>query len=173
MLYTIDKLIHYMFKTSFILVFATLILSASYPENEVKVYNFKEFKSEILDKKENNTLMVINFWATWCGPCIKELPYFEEVNKKYANKNVRVILVSLDFEKQYNSKLLPFVKEKNLKSEIIWLNDTKYNEWIDQVSPQWSGAIPATVFVKNSKVLKFMEKELELEELESTINNLL
>ncbi len=158
---------------SFNILILTLILTSFVPANEVKVYNFKEFKSEILNSKDSESLLVINFWATWCGPCVKELPYFEEINKKYVDKNVRVILVSLDFEKQYQSKLIPFIEDKGLKSEIIWLNDTKYNEWIDQVSPQWSGAIPATVFIKNAKVLKFMEKELELDELENTINNLL
>lgn len=162
-----------MHKSIYLLIIALIISSFSSPEREVKVYNFKEFNTKVLNDKKSNSLLVINFWATWCGPCIKELPYFEEVNKKYSDKNVRVILVSLDFKKQYETKLIPFIKEKDLKSEVIWLNDTNYNEWIDQVSPQWSGAIPATVFVKNTKVLKFMEKELELEELENTINNLL
>ena len=145
----------------------------SKPNHDIKIYNFKDFNEKVISGNSGDTLLVINFWATWCGPCVKELPFFEEVNKTYQSKRVKVILVSLDFEKQFQDKLLPFVTEKNLKSELVWLNDTKYNEWIDKVSPEWSGAIPATGFIKNGKVLKFIEKELYLDELEQTINKLL
>lgn len=159
---------------NFLIIILTSALSAfGKVEGDIKTYSFDEFKTEVLYSSDSQSLLVINFWATWCGPCVREIPHFEEVNSNYSNKKVRIILVSLDFQNQYESKLIPFIREKDLKSELIWLNDTRYNTWIDQVSPEWSGAIPATVFIKNGKVLKFMEKELELEELENTINSLL
>jgi thiol-disulfide isomerase/thioredoxin len=88
---------------------------------------------------------VVNFWATWCSPCIKELPFFEELNKNYSSKNVEVILVSLDFPNKYETSLKPFIKEKNLQSKVVALNDTDSNTWIPKVSEDWSGAIPATL----------------------------
>ena len=100
---------------------------------------------------ENDTTYVINFWATWCKPCIKELPYFEAVDSLYANQKLKVVLVSLDFPDQIESKLVPFVQEKELKSRVVVLLDGKYNDWIDKVSPQWSGAIPATYIYRNGK----------------------
>jgi len=93
---------------------------------------------------ENDTTYIINFWATWCKPCIKELPYFEEFNNKFKDEKVKVVLVSLDFPKQLESKLVPFVQKRQLKSKVVVLLDGKYNDWIDKVSPDWSGAIPAT-----------------------------
>jgi thiol-disulfide isomerase/thioredoxin len=80
-------------------------------EMDLEVYDFNGFK-KFLNKKDDK-MYVINFWATWCAPCIKELPYFEKINKAYHNQNVEVILVSLDFPHLYDSKLKPFIKEKN------------------------------------------------------------
>lgn len=109
-----------------------------------------------LFEQEDETTYVINFWATWCKPCVEELPYFEELNKKYADKNVKVILVSLDFKKQLTKKLLPFIQERQLKSEVLVLTDTKQNAWIDQVDEEWSGAIPITI-VYNANERQFFE----------------
>ncbi|GAA4326638.1 hypothetical protein GCM10023115_38670 [Pontixanthobacter gangjinensis] len=100
---------------------------------------------------ENDTTYVINFWATWCKPCIKELPYFEAVDSIYSDKKLKVVLVSLDFPKQIEDKLVPFVREKKLNSKVLVLLDGKYNNWIDKVSEDWSGAIPATYIYKGEQ----------------------
>jgi len=130
------------------------------------VYNFNEFE-RFLNKRDNTTY-ILNFWATWCAPCVKELPYFEEVNQKYDSQNVEVILVSLDMPKQYEKKLIPFIKDNNLKSKVIALNDTKMNDWIPKVDADWSGAIPATIIYKNDNS-QFYERSFTLEELENEL----
>jgi thiol-disulfide isomerase/thioredoxin len=147
--------------------------SLSRVENKLQNYDFEEFDKEILSGNSDDTLMVVNFWATWCGPCIRELPYFEEINRQTLTKPVRVILVSLDFENQYHQKLIPFIEKEKLQSELIWLDANMNTERINRVYPGWSGAIPATLFIKNGKILNFKEKELSLEELQNTINSLL
>ena len=120
-------------------------------------------------EQQNDTTYVINFWATWCAPCVKELPYFEALTEKYATKKVKVILVSLDFSKQLETKLKPFLKDNNLQSEVLVLIDPDANSWVDQVNPTWSGAIPATVVYKGTKN-KFYEKSFEnLAELEEVV----
>ena len=113
---------------------------------------YEKFESlEPLFRFDNDTTYVVNFWATWCKPCIKELPYFEEFNSSLKSKKVKVVLVSLDFPKQVESHLVPFVQKKQLKSKVVVLLDGKYNDWIDQVSPEWSGAIPATYIYKGGQ----------------------
>ena len=98
---------------------------------------------------------------------MKELPSFEELNSKYGNQNVKVILVSLDFKRQLETGLVPFVKEKNMKSKIVLLDEPDYNSWIDKIDKNWGGAIPATLVFNNKKNVKnFYEKEFTFEELE-------
>jgi len=90
----------------------------------LKVFKYDELEAYLKNKDDSKTY-VINFWATWCAPCVKELPYFESLNANYTNKNVEVILVSLDFPKQIETKLIPFLKKKALKSEVVVLNKEK------------------------------------------------
>ena len=105
---------------------------------------FKTFDELNTYIKENNSKpLVVNFWATWCAPCVKELPYFEKLNQE--NPNVKVILVSLDFEKQVENKLIPFLKKKKIISTSIYLADKDYNSWLPKIDKNWSGSIPATV----------------------------
>lgn len=104
-----------------------------------------------LFEQDNDTTYVINFWATWCKPCVKELPYFEELNARLQGQKAKVVLVSLDFPKKIKSSLLPFLEERQLQSEVVVLLDGKYNDWIDKVDPAWTGAIPATLIYKGAE----------------------
>jgi len=137
---------------------------------KLEVYDFNGFESFL--NKQNNTTYVVNFWATWCAPCVKELPYFEKLNKTYSNKNVEVILVSLDFPHLYEKKLMPFVKKHQLTSKVIALNDVDMNTWIPQVDTNWSGSIPATIIYKNDSK-KFFEQSFTYEELETELKQFL
>ena len=133
---------------------------------KLKSYNYDGLESYLNQK--NDTLYVINFWATWCVPCVKELPHFEKLNQKYKNSKFKMILVSLDFPKMIESRVIPFMKKKKLKAEVIVLNDPDANSWIEKVAKEWSGAIPATVIYKNEK-RKFYEQSFTEEELETEI----
>ena len=139
----------YLFYFIFPLLFSNVIVA-----QKVAVFdNYSTLEKEILSDK--NTIYVVNFWATWCAPCVKELPHFEQLNSE--NKNIKVVLVSLDFKNQFESKLLPFLKKKSIKSEVVFLSDTNYNAWLPLVDKDWSGSIPATLIIKNGKKF-FVEK---------------
>jgi len=153
-------------KLNFLLV---ILLSVSvYCNAQVKVYEkFIDLEADLLTELSPDTTYVINFWATWCGPCIKELPYFEELNALYEGQAFKQILISLDDPKKLDSKVIPFLAKNNIRSEVVLLADGKANSWIDKVDPEWSGAIPITLILKGDKKI-FYEREFhstfELEE---------
>lgn len=132
----------------------------------IEAYDFENFETFL--HQEDDYTYVVNFWATWCVPCVAELPYFEELRENYLSKNVHVVLVSIDFSKVAETGLLPFVKEKELKSEVILLDDPDANSWIDKVDKTWSGSIPATL-IYNKQKRKFFEKSFTYIELENEL----
>lgn len=135
----------------------------------VKSYDYKTFEHFL--KQQNDTTYVVNFWATWCKPCVEELPNFEKLNANYKDKKVKVILVSMDMSKQVETSLLPFIKRKKLQSKILYLNDPDANAWIEKVDKSWSGAIPATVIYKNNE-RKFYEQSFTYEALEKEVQSI-
>lgn len=135
--------------------------------SELEIYDYDGL--EPLINKSDNKIHVVNFWATWCAPCVKELPYFEKLNEEYSDKNAEMLLVSLDFPRQYDKKLKPFLKKNQLKSKVVCLDDVDQNRWIPAIDSSWSGAIPATIIYKGDK-RKFFEKSFTYEELENELN---
>lgn len=136
----------------------------------VKSLNYNELKPYL--EKNDDKIHVVNFWATWCAPCVKELPYFETLGLEYASENVEVLLVSLDFPKMVEKKLIPFINRKKLKSEVVLLNDKNENVWIAAIDSTWSGALPATL-IYNNKQRKFYEKSFDYKTLENELKTFL
>jgi len=125
----------------------------------------------LLNQKDDKTY-VVNFWATWCKPCIDELPAFEKLYKNYKNQQVELILVSLDFPNQIEKRVIPFIEKNNLKGKIVLMADPDQNTWIPKVSKEWSGAIPATV-IYNKNARKFYEQSFTYEQLETELTKIL
>ena len=158
------------FKTLvFLGILTTFILQFSLaPKKNIKVLNFNEFEPHLYF--QNDSVYVINFWATWCTPCIKELPYFQQIADQTKNKKVKILLVSLDFPKQVDTRLVPFLERNNIDLEVLLLNDPDQNAWIDKVHKEWSGSIPATlIYSKENR--EFYEKAFTYKELETVINS--
>ncbi|WP_224483516.1 TlpA disulfide reductase family protein [Robertkochia aurantiaca] len=135
-------------------------------DKEIPVYDFDGLAPLLQSPGEKTR--IVNFWATWCKPCVAELPHFEEIGKKYKDAGVEVILVSLDFPSKTEESLLPFVKEHNLSSQVVLLDDPRQNEWIPKVDENWSGAIPATVIISQNE-RSFYEKSFTFKELEAEL----
>lgn len=115
----------------------------------VKVLNYDQLRPML--HKDNDTTYVVSFWATWCAPCMGEMPYFLALDSLYADKPLQLVLVSLDFKKDYIRKLEPFIQERKLTDRVVVLEDNRANFWIDDIHPSWSGAIPATLVYKGDK----------------------
>jgi thiol-disulfide isomerase/thioredoxin len=122
----------------------------------------------------SDKILVINFWATWCGPCIKELPLFEKLHQD--NKKVEVLLVSMDYDLDPSiEKVERFRARKNLQSKILFLTEHDPNSWIEKIDSRWSGALPATLIInsKNGK-REFVQGEVEegeIDRLVTKVNN--
>lgn len=150
----------------------SLLLSAPAFAQQVDVIKFPELQKRLA--RPTDTTYVVNFWATWCAPCVKELPGFEQVRAANANKKVKVLLVSLDYASQLDKKVRPFVKQRGLKSEVVLLNETDPNNWIDKVDAKWSGALPFTLIVNNkTKQRVTFEQELSQPELTAALQKFL
>ncbi len=135
----------------------------------VKMVAYEELEKTI--NQQDDLLYVVNFWATWCKPCIEELPDFMVVNEKYKDhKNFKMVLVSLDRAKDFETVMKPFLVTQNITTDVYLLDDNKrMNTWIPAFDTNWSGAIPATFLYKNGKKLVFKEQSLSKDELEALI----
>lgn len=121
------------------------------PAQNVVVYDSISQLEARIRQAGPDTTLVVNFWATWCGPCVKELPLFERLNKHYARFGLKVVLISLDFKSQKDKRLIPFLRERRLESEQGLLADPDTDYWIPRVDPGWDGAIPVTLVVRGNQ----------------------
>lgn len=150
-------------KKAFSIVFLILTLSTF----SQKVYKVEDLLTRIYNSSD--TVYVVNFWATWCKPCVAELPEFEKINQKYKSEKVKIILVSMDFKEDLLVKVIPFLEKNKYTSEVILLDETG-GDFINKITSKWSGALPATIITKdNQKVFVFYEKKVTEEILKSEI----
>jgi thiol-disulfide isomerase/thioredoxin len=140
-----------------IFIFPLVIFS----QQKVKVYKINDL---VKRTSNSDTIYVINFWATWCKPCVAELPVFESLNTDSAKTNIKVLLVSMDFKEDTDKKLLPFLDKNRMLTEVIVLDETDATSFIPKLDDRWSGAIPATLIKFRGKK-SFAEKKLSSEAL--------
>ncbi len=130
----------------------------------IPTFNVTDLNSYIA---ASDSILVINFWATFCKPCNEEIPYFERIVNKYKKQKVKLLLVSLDIKNQYPYKIKAFAKKNKYSSQIVWLNETNADYFCPAVDITWSGGIPATLIVNtNTGYRKFFEDQLKAEAFE-------
>lgn len=154
----------YLKRTSLLLCISVLAFSGP----QVRIINFDNLKQETL--KNNDTLYVVNFWATWCDPCVKEIPFFQAAYRKFASHKVKMVFVSLNSPKELAS-VQKFADQKQLKPEALILDAGNPNIWINAIDSSWSGALPATILYRHSKKLYFHEGEFTQDKLNQIIQS--
>ena len=136
----------------------------------IPVLAFEEL--EPLLHQEGPRVRIVNFWATWCAPCIAELPFFEEIRREYADRGVEVTLVSLDMPSMWEKRLPAFIEKRGIESPVVVLDDPRQNDWIPRVSEAWSGAIPATLIYSADR-REFYEQSFDGPQLEAVVQSFL
>lgn len=156
-------------KTGFKLFLVSVLLSFVGANKKVHVVTFSELQKQI-ETKKNDTLYVVNFWATWCKPCELEIPLFEEAAVKFSKEKVKIIYVSLNTINE-TARVEDYVKTKKIQNHVLLLNAPNQNDWIDKVDYFWMGSIPATVMYKNGKEVFFKEGGFTKEEINVIITD--
>ncbi len=150
-----------------LLLLVFFLISSFVFGQEIKKIKITELQKTIAESK---TPMIIVFWATFCKPCVEEIPYFQEEVKKHAKDNLKLLLVSLDLEDYYPAKIRTFVAKRKFTSPIVWLNESNADYFCPKIDSAWSGAIPASLFVNNKTgYRKFFEDQLSRECLQKEI----
>lgn len=150
-----------------LLALLTISRNTSFAQDFSLYDNIKQLESRIT--QAGDATVVINFWATWCKPCVEELPCFDELKAQYPGKDVQILLVSLDFKSQLEKKFLPFLRSQNIKSEVALLADQDVNTWIPRIYEDWDGAIPATIVLRGDKRKFSLGKFSSFEELDAFV----
>lgn len=151
----------------FILLAFPLLINAQI-QTEVSLIKYEDLEKRISQEKDK--FLAVNFWATTCAPCVKELPHFIEINNEFSkDPKFKMLLVSVDMARD-KQKVINFIKTKNLTAEVLILDDVKrMNTWIPRFQKDWEGEIPVTLFYKNGEKVFFNNGEMSLQELKSGI----
>lgn len=150
---------------------ALVVMSARAEAQAIPVWKMADLQT-VMDTAAGPT--IINFWATFCKPCIAELPHFQEAANRYRSRGVRLILVSLDLKESFPHAVQRFVARRKLTSPVVFLDESNADLFVPAVDPSWSGAIPATLFLNRDKGYRqFYEEEMSKAKLEAAIGKML
>jgi thiol-disulfide isomerase/thioredoxin len=143
--------------------FATIVSFSQ----EIKSVKINDLEKIIADCK---TPLIVNFWATWCMPCVEELPYFQEEAKNHGKDSVQLLLVSLDFKEAFPAGITRFMIKRKITAPVVWLDETNADYFCPKIDAKWSGAIPATLFINNNTGHRnFVEEQISREKLKQEI----
>ncbi|RYY40842.1 MAG: TlpA family protein disulfide reductase [Chitinophagaceae bacterium] len=150
-----------------ILLFATSQASAQSAIPKWKIADLERY----MDTTSAPT--ILNFWATFCKPCIAEIPHFQAMTAKYRSSGVRLLLVSLDLPEDYK-KIKAFAQKRKITAPIVFLDESNADLFCPKVDSIWSGALPASLFINRKNGYRyFIEESLSRTQLELQIRKML
>jgi thiol-disulfide isomerase/thioredoxin len=118
-------------------------------------------------------VLLIDFWATWCSPCLEEIPHLVALERKYRGKGLRLVTVSADDEED-RAAALKFLQEKRVPAPVYLKTAGDDDKFITFVDKTWSGALPALfLYDRNGKLARTFIGEADMKAVEKAIQGLL
>lgn len=149
-------------------IFAWSMASAQTPVQKIRITELQEYIAK------SDHPLIVNFWATFCAPCNKEIPYFQSTVARYNDKRVELILVSLDLPDYFPARIGDFASQRGYTARLMWLNETDADYFCPKVDPRWSGGIPSSLFINNNtRYHRFFDRQLTEPQVELEIKNML
>ncbi|HEY6400431.1 MAG TPA: TlpA disulfide reductase family protein [Blastocatellia bacterium] len=135
----------------------------------LKPADFGKFKDSAKGK-----VLVLNFWATWCGPCVAEFPELVAIDAKYRDKGVKFVGITADDAEDVQPKVIPFIKKHQVKFDIVQQNLEDSEELMNQITKDWNGVIPVTVVYDKQGNLAYshfgiIDRDLLVAEIEKAL----
>lgn len=147
------------------------VLSASVVAQDIARIKITDLESKIAEAKGP---LVINFWATFCKPCVEEIPHFVKLSEKYRDQGLQMLFVSLDLEEDYPAKVQMVAQKLGIKNRVVWLDEFDADYFIPKIDSSWSGALPATLLLNTQKgYRRFLDQVLTEEKLKLEIDQML
>jgi thiol-disulfide isomerase/thioredoxin len=127
-----------------------------------------------LVKQARGKVILMNFWASWCDPCVEEIPDLLKITREFRPYGLEVILVSIDEPEDIDTKTAPFLKAQGVNFRT-YIKKTRDDEvFINSVDKKWTGAIPATfIYDKNGVLVKRLIAQQNFETFAETLRTLL
>ncbi|UCD37325.1 MAG: TlpA family protein disulfide reductase [Fidelibacterota bacterium] len=113
--------------------------------------------------------VLVNFWATWCAPCVQEFPMIVELGRRYRDEGLKIYFVSVDWLEQ-SDRVRTFLEQQGVEG-LSFIKDEKDNPFIDGIARDWTGAVPFTiVYAKRSgAAMELWEGKAHRERFENAI----
>jgi len=150
------------------IAFIVMFVGISVTAQDIPSWKITAVEQYIQENKDK--VLVINMWATFCKPCVEEIPMFIKMANQYKKNGVELLLVSLDLPSHYPKKIASFAKKQQFNAPIVWLDETNADYFCPVIDPKWSGSIPATLIIyPKTGYRKFFEEEMSADVLEKEI----
>ncbi|MDP2174612.1 MAG: TlpA disulfide reductase family protein [Bacteroidota bacterium] len=130
-------------KFKYIILFFFLIWSFISNAQNIQIIT-QDSLIKLVNNKPDSGVIIVNFWATWCKPCVEELPYFKKIDSMLKADNYQFIFVSLD--KTTQIKIVnKFIDNQKIPGIHHLVKISNVNQMIDEVDKNWGGSIPLTI----------------------------
>jgi len=122
-----------------------------------------------LRQSDSSKLRLINFWATWCGPCVTEFPELVQINRMYRHRDFEMVTVAANYPDE-QKQVLGFLQKQHASNKNLLFGDRDKYKLMEAFDKDWTGALPYTLLLSpTGAVLYKQQGEIDALELKRTI----